>query len=377
MKRKGFIGKLAVVLIAAAVIVGSYAGDAKASVREGKACSIHCEKAVKSKTVKSKITFKDSLGRKVEIPKKIDKIAPSGGLANFVLYTLCPEKLVSSGKGFSEQTKGFVPEKYRQLPKTGSLYGRKATILPEEIIKLKPQIIIDIGEIKGGPKEMATELDKFQKKVNIPVIMIEGDVEKTLPEAYRTLGKLVGKEKKGEKLAQFCEKVMKRADKNTVKIPDSKKLKVYMATGKDGLQTETKGKMNVLPIDKVGGLNVVDLPENHGSTKTVSMEQLLIWQPDVILAESQELADDIRNDNLWKILPAVKNDKVYVIPNVPYSFMATPPASNQLLGIIWLGNLLYPEYNQYDMKKEITDFYRLFYHVNIGDTQLKRILFEK
>lgn len=370
MKRKGFIKTLALALMSSVLVLGGFSMTARADLKS-EAVSVNSETASK------KVVFKDSLDREIELPGKIDRIAPSGGLANFVLYTLCPEKLVSSGNGFSEKAKDFIPEKYMKLPRTGSLYGRKATILPEEIIKLKPQVIIDIGEIKGNKEEMAAELNKFQKTVNIPTIMVEASVEKTLSEAYRTLGRLVGKEKEAEVLAKFCEKVMNRADRTARKIPYSKKIKVYWAVGKDGLQTEVKGKMNVLPIDKVGGLNVVNLPTNYGSTKSVTMEQLLVWKPDVIIAESRTVANHIKNDNLWKLLPAVKNNKVYVVPSLPYSFMASPPASNQLLGIIWLGNILYPEYNKYNMREEIVEFYDLFYHINLGEPKLKEILSEK
>lgn len=373
MKNKRFLKQFVLAVMSSVMLLGnvSFPVQVQAQARQKTTKSVHRE--VKEK----KISFKDSLDRKVKLPAKIDKIAPSGGLANFVLYTLCPEKLVSSGNGFSDKAKDFVPEKYFKLPKTGALYGRKATILPEEIIKLKPQVIIDIGEIKGAKEEMAAELNKFQKKVKIPTVMVEADVESTLPQAYRTLGKLVGKEAKAEKLAKFCEKVMKRAEKTASTISDKDKLKVYWAVGKDGLQTEVKGKMNVLPIDKVGGINVVNLPENQGSTKSVSKENVLLWKPDVIIADDKDFVNKIKDDNTWKIIPAVQNNRVYVVPDVPYSFMASPPASNQLLGIIWLGQILYPEQNKYDLKKEVKEFYNLFYHIKLTDQQVKEILNEK
>lgn len=330
--------------------------------------------ARKKKANAKTIMFKDSLGRKVNLPKKITRVAPSGSLSHFILYTLCPDKLVSSGKGFSKKADGFIPNKYMKLPRTGSLYGRKATILPEEIIKLKPQVAIDIGEIKGSVSEMSKELDRFQKTVGIPTVMIEANISKSLPDAYRTLGKILGEEKKAEELAEFCEKVMNRADRNASKIPSSKKVKVYWATGEDGLQTEVKGKMHAMPFDKVGAINVANFPAQSNSAKTVSMEQLLVWKPDVIIAESAQLAEKIKNDNLWKILPAVKNNRVYVVPDRPYCFMAYPSSANQILGVIWLGNVLYPEYNKYDMREEIVEFYDLFYHVDIGESQLNSIL---
>lgn len=371
MRSKRFLKQLVLSVMSSVILLGVFSFSVRAEVKQKTIKTVHCE------TKEKKISFQDSLDRKVELPAQIDRIAPSGGLANFILYTLCPEKLVSSGNGFSDKAKAYVPEEYFKLPKTGSLYGRKATILPEEIVKLKPQVIIDIGEIKGSKEEMAVELNRFQKTVKIPTVMVEASVKFTLPQAYRTLGKLLGKEAEAEKLAVFCERVMKRAEKITSSIPYKDRVRVYWAVGKDGLQTEVKGKMNVLPIDKVGGINVVNLPANHGSTKSVSKENILLWQPEVIIAENKDFADKIMKDNAWGIVPAVKNNRVYVIPDVPYSFMSSPPASNQLLGIIWLGQVLYPEKYTYDVKKEIKEFYDLFYHVKLTDKQLKEILNER
>ncbi|NLW07967.1 MAG: ABC transporter substrate-binding protein, partial [Clostridia bacterium] len=47
---------------------------------------------------------------------------------------------------------------------------------------------------------------------------------------------------------------------------------------------------------------------------------------------------------------------------------------NRILGIKWLGNLLYPEIYGYDMTKETREFYKLFYHYDLSDEELTSLL---
>jgi iron complex transport system substrate-binding protein len=83
------------------------------------------------------------------------------------------------------------------------------------------------------------------------------------------------------------------------------------------------------------------------------------------------------NDSIWKELKAVQNKKVYCIPNVPYSFLNNPPSINRVIGINWLGNLLYPDQYQLEIKDEIKTFYQLFYTVDLTDEQYDIIVNNK
>ena len=66
----------------------------------------------------------DSAGREVEIPKNIQRIAPSGPLAQIVLYTVAPDKLVGWSIDLSDAQKEYIPEKYWDLPVFGQFYGK-------------------------------------------------------------------------------------------------------------------------------------------------------------------------------------------------------------------------------------------------------------
>mgnify|MGYP002598357168 FL=1 len=106
----------------------------------------------------------------------------------------------------------------------------------------------------------------------------------------------------------------------------------------------------------------------------ISFEQLLNWNPDVLLFGEQSMADGVANDPVWQELTAVQEGNYSKIPSEPYSFLDQPPAANRVIGVKWLGNLLYPEIYDYDMVKEVQEFYSLFYHYDLTEEQAQEIL---
>ncbi len=315
--------------------------------------------------------FTDSAGREVTLPKEINKIAPSGPLAQIVLYTLCPDKLSGLASDFSEGAKLYIDEKYWGLPKFGQFYGKNASLNMEALIAESPDVIIDIGEAKKTVKE---DMDALQEQLNMPVIFIEADLD-TMSAAYEKLGELTGEADQAKKLADYCNNILKKSETAKEELAEKEKKSVYFAIGDDGLHTNAEGSIHARVIEQIGAENAakVEMVSSGGGSE-VSFEQLLLWQPDIIIADSETLYQTITTDKVWGELNAVKEGKVYQIPSVPYSFMSSPPSVNRMIGIMWLGNLVYPEQYNVDIKQEVKDFYQLFYHVNLDDTQTEKIL---
>jgi iron complex transport system substrate-binding protein len=91
------------------------------------------------------------------------------------------------------------------------------------------------------------------------------------------------------------------------------------------------------------------------------MEQILLWNPDVLIFAPDSCYETVAESSQWRELDAVKNGTFYKTPSGPYGWLSSPPAVQRYLGMLWLGELLYPEYTDYDLQEEITDYYRLFY----------------
>lgn len=315
------------------------------------------------------IVFTDSIGREVEIPSDIERIAPSGPMATVVLYTLCPDKLVGLGSKWSDDQLQYIDDKYKDLPVFGNFYAD--TLNLEAVMVADPQIVIDVGEAKPSA---ADDMKGVQDKTGIPSVFISMTLEE-MPEAYRTLGKLVGEEERGEELAQYAEDTLNMAKENSASISDADRKKVYYAQGDAGLTAYVDGTVHTEVIDLVGGDNVVDVEQSlRGGSSEISMEQLMLWQPDIILFTQGSIYNDVKNRPEWAGINAVEEDAVYEVPVGLYDWMGRPPSVNRIIGIKWLGNLLYPDIYDYDMVKETKDFYKLFYNYDMTDAHAEELL---
>lgn len=366
MKRKTSV--LFMLIVPMLLLIGCSASDKKANDVEKTQTRISSEKSQQSETR----IFVDSAGREVVIPTQIKKIAPSGSLAQLVLYTSSPDYLVGLASPFSSEAKEFIDQKYQKLPEFGQFYGKNASLNMEALSAAEPDVIIDIGEAKKTVKE---DMDKLQDQLNIPTIFIEASL-KNMPETYQKLGELLGNTKETKQLSAYCQRVLEQAENVRSSLKESEQRKIYYASGNAGLNTNAQGSFHAQVIDEIGAKNAVtgvDVVSKGGGT-VISMEQLVQWQPDYILAESKAVYDLIQTDKSWQELTAVKEEKVYQVPSAPYNFMGSPPSVNRIIGIEWLGELIYPEHYKLNMEETVKAFYTLFYHIEPTSEQVKMIL---
>lgn len=315
--------------------------------------------------------FTDSAGRQVTLPSEVKKIAPSGPLAQIVLYTACPDRLCGLAADFSPEAKLYIDEKYWGLPKFGQFYGKNASLNMEALVAEAPDVIVDIGEAKDS---IAEDMDALSKQLGIPTVFIEATLP-TMEEAYQKLGELCGNTAQTDRLSSYCKEAMSKSNAYAASLKEEERKKVYFALGGQGLNTNARGSIHADIIEQIGAVNVADVEvSSSGGGSEISMEQLFIWNPEIIIADSQMLYDKIRNDATWQELDAVKNGRLYKVPTIPYSFMSNPPSVNRLIGIEWLGHLVYPDYCSHDIQEEIKEFYSLFYHLELTDKDLTVIL---
>ena len=110
---------------------------------------------------------------------------------------------------------------------------------------------------------------------------------------------------------------------------------------------------------------------------TVSFEQIIAWNPEVILVTMSRKADvfkKIKEDRRWNTLSAVKNGLVYRTPGYPFNWFDRPPSPERILGMQWLANTLYPEYFPIDMKEKTREFFKLFYDRDLTDLEIEELI---
>ncbi|EPY6471164.1 ABC transporter substrate-binding protein [Clostridium sporogenes] len=309
-------------------------------------------------------TIIDQAGREVKIPEKIEKIYCTSPVGSLFIYSLCPEKLVAWNNKIPEKSLNYLTSDMGKLPVAGSLQGKKSGNI-EEISKLKPDVVISMGDINDST---ISGVEKLQKQSNIPFILVDGKMDK-LPEAYKFVGDLLNEKDKAKELALYCEKTLKESKETINNLKEDKKLKVYYGEGPKGLETDPEGSLHSEVITYAGGKNVANFPVKHGSRNTVSMEQIISWNPDVIVSDS-----NVFNDSSWKQVSAVKQNKIYIIPTVPFNWFDKPPSINRLIGIRWFQACLYPNLYKGDINKDTKEFFKLFYHKDLSHEEVNDLL---
>lgn len=315
--------------------------------------------------------FTDSAGRQVELPKSITRVAPSGSYAQMMTYAIAPEKLMGLSSKLDGKQSPYMLDSVKALPVFGQFYGQNVTTNYEAIISAAPDVIIDMGDVKDTVVE---DMDRIQAQTGIPTIFIEANLA-TMAQAWETLGQVLGQAETGKAMADYTTEVLTMARENAAQIPEDQRVRVLFTMGDTGLEVVGRSSIHSEVIEVVGAVNAAEQDALSSSgNDTVSMEQVLNWQPDAILLSPDSIYDTIGADTLWADVTAVQNGRFYEIPGEPYNWLSRPPSIQRLLGILWLGNLLYPQQYDYDMVEKAQEFYKLFYHYELSAQQAETLL---
>ncbi len=305
----------------------------------------------------------DMAGRQVEIPLSIDKVYGSGTVSPIFLYSLAPEKLLGWSYDLNAIERSIILPQYQDLPN----FGSKDAVNYEAIIAAAPSIAINCGTIND---KLISDCDALSQSLGIPVLAVDNDLLRTA-DAFRFLGDVLGVKDRAEQLAAYCDATF--LDIAAMEIAEEDQVRVYYGNGEGSLETAPAGSSHGQLLDLVRAINVADLELGDGSRVQISAEQLLAWDPDVILVIGEAKANlsggseaqRLLNDPMFTTLKAVREGKVYGVPNAPFNWVDRPPGPNRIIGVRWLSGLLYPEYLNFDADEAVREFFSLFYHVEL------------
>jgi iron complex transport system substrate-binding protein len=313
-------------------------------------------------------TVTDATGRAIAIPDQVERIFAAGPPASILLYTFAPEFLLGWTRSPEPAQCEFLGLGACDKPEVGRLTGRGNTTNLEVLLKLKPDLILDVGTVNDTYISLAT---RVQDETGIPYVLLDGRFDATVL-AYRQLGELTHRQGQAEDFAHYADNTIKTIKGRIDKIPDGQKPSVYYARGPRGLETGLGGSINVETIEFLGARNVA--AERRGGMATVSVEQVLAWNPDVIITIEPAFAASVRTDPVWAPVKAVQTGRIHLSPRLPFGWVDFPPSVNRLIGLWWLAKVLYPDQFPEDLQPLTRDFYRQFYHLTPTDAQIDAVL---
>ncbi len=312
-------------------------------------------------------TVSDGAGRTVTVPAQVKRVFPAGPPAAIVLYTVAPDLLIGWPRANRAEEREFLLPDIGSRPEIGRITGRGNTANLEVVLALKPDLILDIGSVNATYTSLA---DRVQQQTGIPYALLNGRFDAAAA-AYRVIGELVGRPEPAAALARYAEETLKTITGRIATFPRERRPRVYYARGPRGLETGLGGSINVETIELLAQ-NVAG--GTRGGLSNVSIEQVLLWNPDVIITIDLDFAANVFSDPAWAPIAAVRARRVHLSPKLPFGWVDFPPSVNRLIGLWWLAKILYPDLFPEDLHALTRDFYQKFYHVALSDAQIERVL---
>lgn len=326
-------------------------------------------------TTQAERTFTDQIGREVKVPDKVDRIVVlQHQTLNLLVQMNATDKIVGVMSNWKQQLGSNYARLAPELVSKASL-GDLTHVDAEKLVALHPQVVFVTNY---APQEM---IDKISS-LRIPAVAIslrhddEGEKNKLNPtmadeeqayvkglyEGIMLIGNIINKPEEAKALIKATENGRNIVSERLQNLPEEKRIRAYMANPE--LTTYGSGKYTGLMMKHAGAVNVA--ASTIKGFKQVSMEQVIAWNPQVIFVQNRYhgVVNEIRSNPQWQVIDAVKNHRVYLMPEYAKAW-GYPMPEAMGIGELWMAKKLYPEkFNDVDMHKIANDWYRKFYRTN-------------
>nr|WP_320134107.1 ABC transporter substrate-binding protein [uncultured Holophaga sp.] len=308
----------------------------------------------------------DMAGRKVTLPDTITRIYAGSPYTNVLTYVVAPEMLIGGPMGAPDGSSRYIRPDAGRIPMPKAEPGQRGPSL-EAMAALKPDFVL----MKGNARTDHAGAQRFEN-AGIPVVYVDLDEIDNYPAAIQWLSNLVGHPERGKAMADHARRTLAEVDRAVASIPEAERVRVYYAESADGLATECDESLHADAIRRAGAKLVHEcLQQNHMGMEKLRFEQVLAYNPQVILTQDAKFAEMAYADPRWQKIDAVAKHRILVSPRTPFAWFDRPPAVTRLIGIPWLAVHLYPRACRIDLKQELRDFHKLFLGVDISEADLE------
>lgn len=310
----------------------------------------------------------DSQGRMVDVPEEIDSIATLFAVSGHITAMLGQgEKItaISNGLRRDQLLLDIYPSiEEAVIPKVSG------SINIEEVLNADPDIIFIDNEIATFEKET----DKFDK-LGIPYFIVDFDTMEEEMFLVQQMGKVLQEEEEANRYIEYYQSCIDRVRTIAETIPEEERVRVYHSVN-EATRTDAPDTLPADWLQVTGVINVsLDDPLEFADNKYfASLEQIMLWNPQVILVNEKGVDEYIRTKDQWQSLDAVIHDRVYLMP-LGISRWGHPTSIETPLAILWTAKTLYPDYfKEIDLKEEARFFYKEFFEQDYPDEVLDQIL---
>ena len=299
------------------------------------------------------VTVIDSTGRSVDVALPAERLVSAYGIGTFYVYALgAGDRLVAAWyvglKSVSQATAPF----HVLEPRLADIL-RSGDPNVEDLAARNADLVLADASRHGS-------LVAPMQALRVPTVLLAPETAQGVVDTTLLLGAVLGPEAqaRAHSLVADFYRVYGMAAVATSGTASTSWPRVLFL-GSSPLQVASGAMYQTQLVRAAGGVSVsADLA---GSWNTASLEQILVWNPDVLVIPSYgnyTPADLLANAD-WQSVRAIQTGRVAKMPRV-FGTMDTP-LPESLLGVIWLSAFLHPETSPFDVSAEAQAFYETYY----------------
>lgn len=308
-------------------------------------------------------TVTDDIGNSVKVPQQARRIADGWYAHHSLLMTLgAGDRIVATVNHASDRPWMFKiqPSLRQALATHGRTFNSEALLAAKVDAVFVPAADADADACR---------------RAGLPTLVMRFDDFPSMQRSLLTTAEVVGTPQARQRALAYnayLDREIAAVQAKTAGLSEKQRPRVLHIQSLHPLKVDGRNTLIDTWIKLAGGRNAA--AEIDGNMKETSPENVLFWQPDIIIigAGAGKLADS-DYATLFASLRAVRQHQVWQNPAgvFPWDRYGTEAA----LQIQWAAKLLHPQlFPQLDMVKATQDFYQRFFDYALSAAQAQRIL---
>ncbi len=314
------------------------------------------------------VTVTDFSGRTLTLERPADRFA--------CLYAFTGHVVTLLGRGHDmvAVVDGLKKDRLirQQVPGIQSLPipAKGGVIHIETLLKADPDMVFLKPETAAAEAEIR-KLERF----GLPYFVAGYRNMEEQMTTIEMMGKICGRYDAALAYTDYYRDMIHRVKQRTGRIPEDQRVRLYHSVN-EAFRTDAPGTIEADWTRAAGVINVTVGDRLHARRDKffAGMEQILIWNPEVIIVNEAGVDQEILQDKKWAAIQAVREKNVFLVP-VGISRWGHPGSLETPLAILWTAKKVYPDlFSDIDLETEIKQFYHKFFDLSLTDEMVQNIL---
>lgn len=307
-------------------------------------------------------TITDMAGRSVVIADRVTRVATIGPVPVLNSFVFALGEAKSLVNGLPPNLSG--PRWHMQylvdpdIARRPVLQGGGGAPLVEGLIETRPDVVLT----------MDRQTIDLVARAHTPVVFLAWRQPEDVKAVMRLLGQIYGKAEVAEAYCNYFDSTLGKIAARLAARRAERPRVLYAS-----LRAMTQPHLIAeWWIAKAGGRSVTD-GERATEALTFSREQLLAWDPEVLILSSADEVAEAYADPRLATVSAIRNRRVAAIPSGVHLWGNR--TVEEPLTVLWAAHLIHPDlFGDWDIRDEVAAFYATFFRTPLTKPQVEEVL---